>query len=282
MSAGTELERTDEGALTPAQIEELEAQAAGQKRDQLRDERVGVPILSVVQGTSKNPPEGAKNGDFYNALTGDVFGADIDLLVVTYHRGRFFVEKDANGKRTGRTFAAGTDPVVPQFWPDQFKGRVFAELPEAEERYAEMANDGQIEWGSGPPIQTTYNFTGFVVRPELEDAEPFPVRLPVKSTSAKAGKAIIRALAPLRNYWQRSVRLTTDRKTNAAGEPFYAVEFEGFADAPSDYYRAAALELYAVANQVGIREVGGDADAPAATPPGDGPAEEPKAGDPNF
>lgn len=283
MTPSTDLTTTPGSELTTEQIEQIEQQAAQEKREQLQDERVGVPILSIVQGTTKNPPEGSKPGDLVNALTGDNFGTDIDFLVVTYHRGRFYAETDEKGKRTGRSFAAGSDTVVPRFWPDKFAGKVFAELPEAEERYAEMANDGAIEWGSGPPIQTTYNFTGYILRPELENAEPFPVRFPLKATSAKAAKAIYRALAPLRNYWQRSVHVSTDREVGSEG-PYYVAKFEGFGPAPSDAQRRSALELYALSQQVGVKELGEDPEVQSDpdTPDEEAPAEKPAGDGPNF
>lgn len=241
-----------------ANLDELEAQATAAARRTLADERIQVPMLSIVQGTTKNPPPNARPGDFVNTVTGAVFGTSIEFLVAHFNRGRFLsVKNEETGKRDA--YAAGPEPIVPSYWPDKYAGKVFADLPDAEETYAQLANDGQIEWGSGPPIQTTYNFTGIII-PESDDeddvaAAEIPVRLSLKSTSAKAGRKAITLIKAQRNPWAKSLLISTQRKEGNEGAYFVA-QVDEYGAAPDDTSRRKAVELALAAEQLGLQAVG--------------------------
>lgn len=250
----TELATTPDTDL--AAIESAEQAAAERKREQLANEPIKVPILAVVQGTTNNPPPDAEPGDFFNVVTGDIYGRSIEFLVSLYYRGRFYAIDTPDGRKS---WSAGTDVTAPDFWPEEYAGRVFAEIPEAEETFAQLANSKEIEWGSGPPIQTTFNFTGLVVKPQLEGVPPFPVRVSLKSKSAKAGKKLIAALKPLRTFWDRTVYLSTERVQGKKG-PYFIVNFDGFGEPPEPGFRGAAIELDQAANQVGVTAVGDEPD----------------------
>lgn len=259
------------GGMTAEQLEAYEAAASARKRETLQGERIQVPRLDVVQGTTRKPPEGAEPGDMFNTITGDVFGSEVLFLVGAYHRGRAYAEKDDKGKRTGRFFAAGPEAVVPSFWPAQFRGKAFAELPEAEERFREIINneaeaaaeegrDPKLVWGSGPPIQTTYNFVGVVVDPVPEDAEPFPVRISMKATSAGQARKLLSMLKPLHTYWQRTVHLSTERRTFDEG-PAFVWQVGEYGPSPTPEQRALAIQIDQASEQGRIEEHPGDAES---------------------
>lgn len=252
-----ELEQQEAAML--AELEDMERQAAEASRSALADERIQVPLLAKVQGTSKNPPKEAKLGDFVNTVTGAVYGNDIEFLIAVYNRGRFMVELDEDGERTGRTFVAGNDSVVPGNWPEQYRGRVFADLPEAEETFKQNVNDGVHQWGHGPLINTTYNFTGVVTRSAVTDEEPIPVRLSMMRSDVPAARTIITMLKSQRTMWARAIHLTTERVQGNEGA-YFATKVEDFGDEPTLVQRRQAAELALAADQVGLREVGDPAE----------------------
>lgn len=246
-----------------AALEELEARAAGASQRALGDERIRVPRLSVVQGTTREAPEDASPGEFYNSVTAENHGKSIEMLIAHFSRGRFYAELDEKtGERTGRTFVAGSEPVVPDHWPAEFAGQVFAELPAAEETYSAMVNAGEFEWGKGPPIATSFNFTGFVTDPAPE-GDYVPVRLPLMRSNRPAADTIITLLRAASVPWKRAIRLNTDRVENRHGGVNHVVRVGGYGAGPDNILRRAAAELALAAEQVGMRDV---SDATASEP----------------
>lgn len=257
----TDLTTTDAAEL--AQIEEGLAGASN-----LASFGATVPRIDVVQGTTKQPPADAKLGDLYNTVTGAVFGTSVEFLVAEAHKGRFL-----GGKRSpdGKTYAAGDTPVVPEHWPEQYRGRVFAELPEAQERYSAAANAGEIQWGQGPPIQDSFNFTGFVIKAAQGEIELFPVRLSLKSTSSKAARKAGTLLRGQKTLWTKALIFRTERETNSENEPYYVVHCDGYGDEPTFDQRKQAIEAALFAQQIGFL----DSETIArATDAGDEPAAE--------
>lgn len=236
-----------------AAIEELEAQASEESRASLADERIKVPILSIVTGTTKSPPDGSKPGDFFNSVTGAVYGTSIELLTAVYNRGRTYAPKGADGRRSGEWYVAGPESIVPDSWPEEFRGRVFAELPEAEETFKRNVNDGVHPWAGGPPITTTYNFTGHVLTSQTGAEEPIPVRLSLSRTSAPAARTLITMLKAQRNLWAKAIKLSTQRKDGKEG-PYYVVVTGSYGATPDLEQRRGALELHQAAQRVGLSE----------------------------
>ncbi len=250
----TELETQQAAEL--AAVEALEAEAAASARSSLADERIRVPMIAPVQGTTKNPPKGSTGGDFVNTVTGTVYGPEIEMLIAVYNRGRTYAPKDPEtGKRTGEWYVAGPEAIVPNDWPEEFRGRVFAELPEAEETFKRNANDRVHPWGSGPPITTTYNFTGYVVKSAAEDEEPIPVRLSLSRTSTRAARTLITMLKAQRSFWAKAIQLSTKREESVDG-PYYVVQVGSYGAEPTLAQRKAAAELHLAAEQLGLAEVG--------------------------
>lgn len=272
----TDLEPTGSTDIGEAEsLEQLEARAGAAAKRNLAGAKRITPRLYVVQGTTKNPPADAKPGDFVNSITGQVYGPKIEFLVGHYETGRFYGPRDAKGNPTGEAFVAGPDTIVPGNWPENFRGRVFAELPEAKERFQQLVNDGTIdEWGSGPPIQTTHNYVGVVIDP-APSGEQIPVRLSLKSSDEREAKQLNTLITAPVHPWDNALALYTERKQFDQGAAF-VIRDEGYGAEPEndDRRRAAEIALYA---EQGNLVSAGDDKAEAQAPrkprePGTGPS----------
>jgi hypothetical protein len=237
---------------SPEDLAKAEQALANVGRSRLENFGATTPRIDVRQSSSKNVPSGIELGDFYNTVTGIGYGPEIEFLVVEAHKGRFL-----GGKRSpdGNTHAAGDVRVVPDHWPEQYRGRVFSELPEAQERYSEAANAGENEWGKGPAIVDSFNFTGFVTKAAGDDVEPFPVRLSIRATNGDARKAGSKAGALLRsqpNLWSKALKFSTDETQNKGGDEYFVVRVDGYGDEPTNEQRRAAIEAALFAQQIGF------------------------------
>lgn len=110
--------------------------------------------------------------------------------------------------------------TIPESWADLvgegFVGTPFADHPDAEEVYKRRVNDGEIEWGKGPLISTTYNYTGLVYDPAGEDDEPMPVRISfLRSTKKAHDKLQTLKKATMRNkaWWDVVFSFETKEET---------------------------------------------------------------------
>jgi hypothetical protein len=221
---------TQDAAELAAREEALEALRA-QQDSEMGDEPFQVPLLKVGEPLTKevqddNSP--AQAGDFINTLTGDALGSKVEFIICYYHQGRFAVDR-----KTNNAFVAGSEDLIPETWKDfvgeNFVGTRFDEYPDAEERYKERVNDGEIEWGKGPPVSTTHNYTGLVLVQERdEEDQPLdgvfelqPVRLSLKRTNMPAVRKInsLRrmSLRPPKDFWSRAFTLTTQKKQHTQG-----------------------------------------------------------------
>lgn len=172
-----------------------------------------VPILKLAQPLTDEVTAGeAKAGDFVLALTGDVYSPPIEFVVAGKGRGRF-----RPGRQGTRTLVAYDTPLVP--WKDDpHFGQPFTEHPDAEEQFKAAVDAGTIDWGHGPPIQTTYNYTGYIVGTEV------PVRLSLRRTSAPAARKWNTILdAVLRGrYWDTVFEVGSEQQKNDNGT-YYVV-----------------------------------------------------------
>lgn len=194
------------------------------------DEQPVLPLINLSQGLSKVVQEGeVPIGHWFNALTGHDYGEKLEIIVAFKTKGRFYSDDEAG------SFVAFGD-VAPANWPERFAGRRFDELPDAEETYKERVNREEIEWGKGPPIQTTWNFVGFV------PGEDQPVRLSFKSTARAAARKIhsITDWAP--SLWANVVNLSVRKTTNKRDQDYYVpVAAQGRSTEPEERQRAVAL-----------------------------------------
>lgn len=195
------------------------------------DERGSVafqtPILKVCQALTKEVKSGdAVAGEFLNTLTGESYGTAVEFIVSFFQYGR-----SASDKKTGRYYVATDIDVIPASWKDlvgeEFVGTRFDEYPDAEEKYKERVNAGEIKWDSGPLISTTYNYTGSVYAPAIEGDDSAPESMPVrisflrttKPTHAKL-QTLRRALLRNKPWWEVVFELETVVKPNPRGDSF--------------------------------------------------------------
>lgn len=206
--------------LSPDELAALQAQ----QQAEFANEPLQTPILKIGESLTKEVQAGdAEPGEFINSLTEEVYGTRVDFIVSWVQTGRF-----ARDAKTGRAYVAFGE-TIPATWEDlvgpEFVGTPFSEYPDAEERYKERVNNKEIEWGQGPLISTTYNYTGHVLVPVIEDEEDTgevvaqPVRLSLKRSNTASHRKFRTLLATLRNrpYWDKVFELGTEKKTFTRG-----------------------------------------------------------------
>jgi multidrug efflux pump subunit AcrA (membrane-fusion protein) len=213
---------TDIAELNSAELEAQDAIAAevlaAQAQEYDDDEYLNTPILKIGQPLTREVQEGdAEAGEFINTLSNEGVGTAVEFIAVYYNRGRFATNQDKD-----KTFVA-FDSTIPERWEElvgpEWVGEPFSEYPEAEEQYKAAVNRKEREWGKGPQVSTTHNYTGFVVA----DDDYQPVRLSLKRIDVPAHRKI-RTLqrAMLRNKppWDRVLRLVTKKETYGKNQAY--------------------------------------------------------------
>jgi hypothetical protein len=208
---------------------------------------VNVPIMKVGQALTREVEEGSADaGEFINSLTGEGIGKNVGFIIAYYAKGR------AGSEGPGERYYTSNDPdIIPAHWADfvgeAFVGTRFDEYPDAEETFKERVNAKEIEWGKGPKISTTHNYTGLVLvsptEDEDEDPEPMPVRLSLKRTDMSAVRAINDLFRyKMRNqpFWARVFDLSTVKKT---GKGTYYNVAAKLGRETTDIEREMALDL---------------------------------------
>ena len=244
MTSSTEVAVKDEGNL-PISPDDLAALQA-QQESEFDSDSFQTPILKIGQPLTREvQAEQAEAGEFINTLTGEGIGNAIGFIVSYYQKGRFAADRDS-----GRAYVAFGD-TIPEAWEplvgDQFVGTRFDEYPDAEETYKQRVNDKEIEWGKGPLVSTTHNFTGFAIVSPLEGEEApdlQPVRLSLQRTNMPAVRKLLTLKkASLRNkpFWDKVFDLSTSKKEFQKGVA-YLLEVKLGRDTTSDE-RSAAVEL---------------------------------------
>lgn len=207
-SKSKELEKLEDENVEIAEISDLEASLIEANQAEVDASEFVIPILKLGQPLTDEVTQGnASAGDFILGLTGQAFTPPVEFVVAGKGRGRF-----KPGRKGERTLVAYDTPNVP--WRDDpFYGKPFAEHPDAEEQFKARVDAGQIEWGSGPPIQTTFNYTGFII------GEDVPVRLSLRRTSAPAARKWNTLLdAVLRGrYWDQVFTVGSEQQRNDNG-----------------------------------------------------------------
>jgi len=222
---GADLANVDEAALA--------ANAIGQ----IEDADLVLPVITVTQQMSRAVTDGdVESGHFYNAVSGEDYGDELQFIIVAYAKGRFYVHN--RDEEDERTYVA-SGPVAPDTWPEEYAGKLFADIPDAEEQWKVRSNAGEIEWGRGPTIVTTHNYVGFV-----KGETGIPARIGLSRTSAPAAKKINTILrfggsAP----WASAVKLTLDRR-EVRQKPFFVVKAtQGEQSAPEEIEAAKILAV---------------------------------------
>lgn len=233
-----EVAETKGGALAPLSPEE-EALGAAVKGTIDRS-KLKLPALKVVNGVSAEAAE-VPLGHFVNGLTKDDLGEEVGILVSAIYYGRFYAPKNQDSSWATR------DAVAPANWPEEYKGKRFTELEDAEEGWKAAVNAGEHPWGSGPPIQTT---TNFIVT--LADApEAGPLRLSMKSSDTPTAEKIVSIIAAGRMPWDNVFLITPDQRATPNGKGVYYGFEAAVAGKPSDEARQAAI-TWAQAFQSGV------------------------------
>jgi hypothetical protein len=212
-------------ATTAAELEAIQQQ----QETEFDEGDLQVPILKVGQPLTREvQAEQAEAGEFINTLTGEGIGEEINFVISYYQKGRFAADRDS-----GKAYVAFGD-TIPEAWADlvgeEFVDTRFDEHPDAEETYKERVNNKEIEWGKGPQISTTHNYTGLALVHAIDDEgnetdeiEMQPVRLSLQRTNMPAVRKInsLKKMS-LRNkpFWERVFVLKTEKKTFAKGTAF--------------------------------------------------------------
>jgi hypothetical protein len=251
-----ELEVQEETDLV--EVEEIspeEAALIAQNQSEVDASEFIIPILKLGQPLTDEVTSGqASAGDFILGLTGEAFEAPLEFVVAGKGKGRFRPGRDGV-----RTLVAYDTPTVP--WKeDPHFGKPFAEHPDAEEKFKERVDAGEIEWGSGPPIQTTFNFTGYIVGSDV------PVRLSLRRTSAPAARKWTTLLdAVLRGrYWDQVFEIGSELQKNAKGTYYVLTVQPKRKTTPEEKKNAMGLAT-ALRNQQ-VVTVGDEADTPMKEP----------------
>lgn len=206
-----------------------------------------VPVLKVCQSLTAEVVEGdAKPGDFINSLTQENFGNEVEFVVAAYQKGRFFSDKE-----TGRSYAA-IGSIAPDSWPEEYAGRVFAEIDDAEESFRDLVNAEKIEWGTGPKISTTHNFIGFAAGSEV------PVRLSLMRTNNGAARKLKTMLRFSAAPWDQTFILKTESQRSSRNEPYQSLVVKQGSKTTAEQREMAVAIALAVK---GDRVTSGDADA---------------------
>lgn len=203
----------DQAALALATAAETAAEVAAAQAEEFDDDLLQTPILKVGQALTKEVQEGeAEAGEFINTLTNEGLGDTVQFIVSYYNKGRFASDED------GRAYVAFQSDI-PASWESlvgaEFVGEPFSEYSEAEEMFKAAVNAKEREWGKGPLVSTTHNFTGLVLVEGDEGTELQPVRLSLKRTDVQAARKITtlqRAVLRNKPAWDKVLSLATKKK----------------------------------------------------------------------
>lgn len=216
------------------------------------EEDLVLPVIQVTQQLSRAVTDNkVSSGHFYNAVTGRDYGDELEFVIVGYQKGRFYVHnRDEDDEKS----YVASGPVAPDSWPEQFAGRNFADIPEAEEQWKARANDpnDDHQWGRGPEIVTTHNYVGYVV-----DEPGLPARIGLSRTSAPAAKKINTVLSfSRRSPWASTFKLTLDER-EVRNKPFFVVQASQGRQTETDEI-SAATELATRIQQAGAFALTGE------------------------
>ena len=249
--------------------DEQEAAILAAQEDVLEQDSFQTPILKLGQPLTSEVRAGdAEAGEFINSLTGENLGNAIEFIVSFYQRGR-----SARDAESGDYYIAfGAD--IPESWEPlvgaEFVGTPFSEYPDAEEVYKERVNSGELKWGKGPLVSTTYNYTGHVILPQVEgdDSEPVlqSVRLSLQRSNKKSADkigSIKRSLLHGKPFWDKTFLFTTQEDPNSKYGNFLLVPKVGRDTTAEEREVAKSLALALMGGRVTVK---GDDDDGAGAP----------------
>ena len=252
--------------------EDLDALLAQQDEDMVDDGHVSTPIIKIGQGLTREVQDGeAEAGEFIDSLSGEGLGTKISFITSYYQTGRFAADRDS-----GKAYVA-FGSLIPENWADlvgeEWVGTPFDQHPDAEEVFKQRVNDKEIEWGKGPKISTTHNFTGFALIPSVDPDEPDemrPARLSLQRTNMRAvrnWKDYKRTKLRNKPFWDMTFDLSTAKNSYARGVAYNLVVKPGRKTTPDERSAAAELARAVAAGRVTDNQA---ADEKAAPPQAEG------------
>lgn len=241
----------ESAALVETEISAEEQALIAANQQEVDQTEFVIPILKLAQPLTDEVTAGkARPGEYVLPLTGESFPGPIEVIISSKGKGRF-----KPGTKGARTLVAYDTATVPDTWGDDpFVGQPFSEHPDAEEQYKARVDAKEQEWGSGPPIQTTFNFTGYIVGSDV------PVRLSLRRTSAPAARKWNTLLDAVLNgrYWDKVFVLDAEQKKNDQGAFYVATVELGRATSVEEKQRA--IKLATAVRKQAVRTVGDEAD----------------------
>lgn len=250
---------TTESTDLAVQREAELAALAAQQEQEFDDTELQVPIIKVGQPLTKEvQAEQAEPGEFIDTVIGEGLGNKLDFIVSYFQYGRFAADRETN-----KGYSAFGD-LIPEWWEDLpfigpgMVGTRFDEHPDAEEQYKARVNAGEIEWGKGPKISTTWNFTGlYIVSPDEDDPdaeeEYAAGRLSLQRTQVPGAKKIIQLKKMRfrnRQFWEYIFEFTTQKKDMAKGPVHLVIPKLGRVTTPYERELASELAINVAAGRV--------------------------------
>jgi hypothetical protein len=226
----TDIEERNAGQLAP--LSDTEQKLVDAAKSGIDRSKLVLPALKLTHPLTAEVQDGAaESGHFINSLTGEDYGTEVEVVISALFDGRFY----ADGQ--GGSFAAQGD-VAPDSWPDEYSGKAFVDIPDAEEQWKADTNEGVHGWEKGPPISTTHNFVGYVVGSGSE----LPVRISLMRSSNPAAFKLQTLIYAARAPWDRTFKLKVVQGVSNAGQKYNTVEVaQGEVTDPE--LRAAAVDL---------------------------------------
>lgn len=205
-----------------------------------------IPILRLVQGTSRMEGAADHIGQWHNSVTGE-FIANPEILIIGVARGRVMFPKDFSADN--EPLCASDDGTDPR---REFKGQTIKRIVEGRDGPEVMSvkiGEGDAlacagcpfgawgEDGTPPACQEVATFAGV-------GEDGLPAILQLRGTSMKNVAALKTLVAA--NGIRKSVVLRSIRETNDSGT--YVVATFGVGGKPSKDWQKTALRLAAVGN----------------------------------
>lgn len=246
--SSTEIEPTNAAEL--AELEAAEAAVAARVKGQVDRSKLQLPAIKVVNGLSKEAAE-VKQGTLINSLTSEEYGTEVEIVISDFYYGRFYAAKGG-----GKAYTARGDRA-PDNWPEDYAGKLFTELDEAEEQWKLATNAEEHPWGSGPPIQTTVNFV-------VTTAENpgYPMRLSMKSSDTPTANKILQMIDMAPTPWSYVFKISSEgRPTPNGSSTYFGFKAEQAGAVNAEQRQAAvkiAMAFQKAADAGEVEEVGAD------------------------
>jgi hypothetical protein len=228
------------------ELSDAEQQLADLQKQDLQDRPVSLPVIKLAQSLTNEVVKGdASAGDYVHSTTGESLGNEIGFIVVRSYEGRFLRIRE-----TGESYNAGPVETVPDYWPEKYAGQRFADLDDAEERFKALANAGEIAWGNGPPISTTYNFVGL-----LADNLDEPVRISFMRAAVPAARKLESFLRASRAWHDNVYVLGSELGQSKRDEPFHKPTVKRGPRTDAEQ-RQRAVDLALLTHKLGVQFTG--------------------------